>query len=92
MIYFSWQVKELLKAKDDEIAFLLDQAKNLAKQLEDERSRANLAVDRLLNQSGMGGITVERREPKPFDDLLSKQLEIMATVGGEIEGEKGNAG
>lgn len=87
MIYFKFQVDQLLKAKDEQIALLKDQLQKLNDQVVVERGRAQIAVDQMLYLKGAAAIT-------PFEEKESKEIDrnkfMMAVAGigtDEIQGE-----
>lgn len=84
MIYFRWQVNEMLKGKDDQISILKEQIENLTEQIEMERERAQNAIDQVLVIQGASAITPPNpRERKSRD--ASGILKSFTTVGQDMD-------
>lgn len=86
MIYFKREVDSLLQSKDAVIEFLRSENLRLCKELETERRRADNAVDRLLNEAKIGGITpdVKRTATSRADEII-KSVQAAARVGQAID-------
>lgn len=82
MIYFQSQVDSIIKSKEEQIAVIREELDRLRKDLDNERRRANNAVDNLLYASGSVRVTPPPpREESKFNDLLGKVSEGLARVG-----------
>lgn len=86
MIYFSFQVNSMIAAKDSVIEHLKSENDRLRKEVELEARRANNAVDRLLSESKIGGITPDvKREASIRADDIIKSVHAAARVGQAVE-------
>lgn len=94
MIYFKSTVEKLLAEKDAQIAMLKAENDDLKRNIYHERQRAETAIDRLLQTSGVRAVTPQKIEKPSEKDIEKKKIQrILAsvfTVGKDFDPKKSN--
>lgn len=91
MIYFQRQVIQLMAVKDSEIELLKSENRRLIEERDNERKRAERAIDNLLALKDLGMLSVaEKVEPdeERFEGIMSK---IMSAGEGVAENASGQS-
>lgn len=92
MIYFQSQVDRLMKSKDERITSLEREVEVWRSQADQERRRAETAIDRLLNREGAPSVTPGAVRTKA-EERIASAIEKVVLVGGDVgEAEPGLRG